>query len=195
MSQFIEMFSSEPHTVQIKDICSVVSGKSIPTNLEDAPGEIPYIKVADFNNPGNERYIITAQRYVAKESADYSRMIPIGSVIFAKNGAASMSNKKRLTRIRCCIDMNTMAVIPTCDDILPEFLFATIEAIDISTLVRQGAIPSISPKSIEEYYIALPTREEQTQYISIAQQADKSEFELRKSIESIDAVIKSLINS
>lgn len=181
MSQFIEMFSSEPHTVQIKDICSVVSGKSIPTNLEDAPGEIPYIKVADFNNPGNERYIITAQRYVAKESADYSRMIPIGSVIFAKNGAASMSNKKRLTRIRCCIDMNTMAVIPTCDDILPEFLFATIEAIDISTLVRQGAIPSISPKSIEEYYIALPTREEQTQYISIAQQADKSEFDVIKS--------------
>ena len=193
-SQFIEMFGDFHNKVHIKDVCHVVSGKSIPTKLEDIDGNNPYIKVADFNIPGNEKYITVAQRYVSDDSASYSKQIPKGSVIFAKNGAASMSNKKRLTKIRCCIDMNTMAVIPKNDSILPDFLFATIEAMDVSSHVRQGAIPSISPKSIEDSYIAMPTMEEQYRYISIANQADKSGFEIRKSIEAIDNVIKSLIN-
>ena len=37
--------------------------------------------------------------------------------------------------------------------------------------------------------------ERQKEFESIYRQADKSEFELRKSIDAIDAVIKSLINS
>ena len=173
-SQFIEMFGDFHNKVQIKDVCLVVSGKSIPTKLEDIDGNNPYIKVADFNIPGNEKYITVAQRYVSDDSASYSKQIPEGSVVFAKNGAASMSNKKRLTKIRCCIDMNTMAVFPKNDSILPDFLFATIEAMDITSHVRQGAIPSISPKSIEDSYIAMPTMEVQYRYISIAKQADKS---------------------
>lgn len=194
-SQFIEMFGDFHNKVQIKDVCLVVSGKSIPTKLENIDGNNPYIKVADFNIPGNEKYITIAQRYVSDDSASYSKQIPEGSVIFAKNGAASMSNKKRLTKIRCCIDMNTMAVFPKNESILSDFLFATIEAMDVSSHVRQGAIPSISPKSIEDSYIAMPTMEEQYRYVSIAKHADKSGFELRKSIDAIDAVIKSLINS
>lgn len=174
-SQFIEMFGYFHNKVHIKDVCHVVSGKSIPTKLEDIDGNNPYIKVADFNLPGNEKYITVAQRYVSDDSASYSKQIPKGSVIFAKNGAASMSNKKRLTQIGCCIDMNTMAVFPKNDSIFPVFLFATIEAMDVSSHVRQGAIPSISPKSIEDSYIAMPTMEEQYRYISIAKQADKSE--------------------
>ena len=53
-SQFIEMFGDFHNKVQIKDVCLVVSGKSIPTKLEDIDGNNPYIKVADFNIPGNE---------------------------------------------------------------------------------------------------------------------------------------------
>ena len=52
---------------------------------------------------------------------------------------------------------------------------------DVSSHVRQGAIPTISPKSIEDSFIAMPTMEEQYRYISIAHQADKSGFDGRKS--------------
>ena len=77
--------------------------------------------------------------------------------------------------------MNTMAVFPKNESILSDFLFATIEAMDVSSHVRQGAIPSISPKSIEDSYIAMPTMEEQYRYVSIAKHADKSGFDGRKS--------------
>lgn len=191
-SQFIEMFGDFHNKVHIKDVCHVVSGKSIPTKLEGIDGNNPYIKVADFNNPGNEKYITVAQRYVSDDSASYSKQIPKGSVIFAKTGAASMSNKIRLTQIRCCIDMNTMAIFPKNDSILPDFLFATIEAMDVSSHVRQGAIPSISPKSIEDSFIAMPTMEEQYRYICIAHQADKSEFDSLRSEYELKLSIKAI---
>ena len=193
-AQFVEMFGSYGKRVKIGDRCSVSSGKSIPTKLEDIRGDIAYVKVADFNLPGNEKYIYSSQRYVAEESAKYSKMISTGSVIFAKNGAASLSNKKRLTKIDCCIDMNTLSVKSTSNDLKDEFLFAVLQSLDISEHVRQGAIPSISPKSIENCQIPYPTLEEQDKYISIAEQADKSISELRKSVDAIDKVIKSLIN-
>ena len=193
-AQFVEMFGSYEKRVKIGDHCSVSSGKSIPTKLEDIKGNIAYVKVADFNLSGNENYIYNSQRYVAEESAKYSKMIPAGSVIFAKNGAASLSNKKRLTKIDCCIDMNTLAVKSISNDLRDEFLFAVLQSLDISEYVRQGAIPSISPKSIENCQIPYPTLEEQDKYISIAEQSDKSISELRKSVDAIDKVIKSLIN-
>ena len=45
--------------------------------------------------------------------------------------------------------------------------------------------------------IGIPNASDQDQevFVTIAEQADKSEFELRKSIEAIDQVIKSLINN
>lgn len=66
--------------------------------------------------------------------------------------------------------------------------------IDISKYVRQGAVPSISPKSIEDISFYLPSEEEQQLFVALARQADKSKFELKQCIENIDKVIKSLIN-
>ena len=48
---------------------------------------------------------------------------------------------------------------------------------------------------LEKFKIGLPPIKEQEKFESIYRQSDKSKFELNKSIEAIDAVIKSLINS
>ena len=53
----------------------------------------------------------------------------------------------------------------------------------------------ISPASLLSLDIPIPPMEEQMKFVAIAKQADKSGFELRKSIEAIDQVIKSLINN
>ena len=53
----------------------------------------------------------------------------------------------------------------------------------------------INMSKLRELPISIPPIDIQDQFVSIARQADKSEFELRKSIDAIDAVIKSLINS
>ena len=51
------------------------------------------------------------------------------------------------------------------------------------------------PDDIAKISIPCPPMSLQKQFSNIAEQADKSKFELRKSIDAIDAVIKSLINN
>ena len=57
-----------------------------------------------------------------------------------------------------------------------------------------SAQKNMSTEWLKEYKFLLPPMDEQNKFVSIAQQADKSVFELRKSIDAIDKVIKSLIN-
>ena len=56
-------------------------------------------------------------------------------------------------------------------------------------------MPRMPMNDLRKFPCILPPKENQLKFEGIAHQADKSEFELKKSIEAIDAVIKSLINS
>ena len=64
-------------------------------------------------------------------------------------------------------------------------------------LVAKQAVKgqTLNKESIGNAKIIIPPIEMQEEFASIYNQADKSEFELRKSIEAIDQVIKSLINN
>ena len=57
-----------------------------------------------------------------------------------------------------------------------------------------GGQKRIPTNYLKNFEVGLPPIEIQNRFSLIIQQADKSKFELRKSIESIDKVIKSLIN-
>ena len=56
-------------------------------------------------------------------------------------------------------------------------------------------MPRMPLNDLRNFQCILPPMEKQNEFEEIARQADKSGFELRKSIDAIDAVIKSLINS
>jgi len=53
----------------------------------------------------------------------------------------------------------------------------------------------IKPDDIAKILVQCPPMSLQNQFSAIAEQADKSGFELRKSIKLIDKVIKTLINN
>ena len=61
--------------------------------------------------------------------------------------------------------------------------------------VHGTKVCEIKPDDIAKIMVPYPPMSLQEEFSLIAQQADKSEFELRKSIEAIDQVIKSLINN
>ena len=61
--------------------------------------------------------------------------------------------------------------------------------------VTGSVVRHMSAKGLKTVQIPIAPIEKQKQFINIVNQADKSEFELRKSIEAIDQVIKSLINN
>ena len=58
-----------------------------------------------------------------------------------------------------------------------------------------GGQKRVGAPFLDNFMVGLPPIEEQNRFEEIYKQADKSKFELRKSIDAIDAVIKSLINN
>ena len=78
---------------------------------------------------------------------------------------------------------------PKEEDLLPEFLYYDLLYHNIPNTGYNRHFKYVKMLRLTE-----ATIDKQKLFLQIAHQADKSEFELRKSIEAIDQVIKSLIN-
>ncbi len=181
-SQFIELFGGSDYPKRpLGNLCKIHAGKTLPLDVENEGGPIAYIKVADMNLPENDRVVTTSTRNVTEETAKISGILPIGATVFPKNGAAALHNKKRITAITTCVDMNTMGVYSTSDALDPEFLYAFLVHQDVASLTLTGAIPQIRPKDIAALEIPLPPLERQREYIGMVGQADKSKFDGLKS--------------
>lgn len=176
-SRFIARFINQSYDKKrLGDVSSVFSGKTIDLALENEGGPVAYLKVADLNLVENDRVVTTSSRFVSEQTAKTSGLVPIGATIFPKNGAAALHNKKRITSIITCIDMNTMAVYSTSENVKPEYLYSFLESQDLAALTLVGAIPQIRAKDVQALLIPMPTVEEQERYIAMMHQADKSKF-------------------
>ena len=196
-SQFIEMFgtpfSPKYHSMELGDICQIKSGTTFKADEEKLEGDVPYSKVADMNLQGNEIYLRKSTHYVdCNVAKDF--YLPKGTVIFPKRGAAINTNKKRILQRNTCVDLNIIGVIPS-EKICSIYLYWYFRCIDLSEICDNSGIPQINNKHLIPLTIGVPPLAKQNEFEQIFHQADKSGFELRKSIEAIDAVIKSLINS
>ena len=176
-SRFIAHFLGSSYTKKrLGDVCSVFSGKTVDLTKENEGGPIAYLKVADLSLPENDRVITTSSRFVSEQTAKASGLVPIGATIFPKNGAAALHNKKRITSVITCVDMNTMAVYSTSDTVMPEYLYGYLESQDLAALTLVGAIPQIRAKDVQSLTIPVPSVREQEQYVAIMHQADKSKY-------------------
>ena len=176
-SRFIAHFLGSSYTKKrLGDVCNVFSGKTVDLAKENEGGPIAYLKVADLSLPENDRVITTSSRFVSEQTAKASGLVPIGATIFPKNGAAALHNKKRITSVITCVDMNTMAVYSTSDTVIPEYLYGYLESQDLAALTLVGAIPQIRAKDVQSLTIPVPSVREQEQYVAIMHQADKSKF-------------------
>lgn len=196
-SQFIDAFG-DPKDEQsrwpkatIGDICIIRSGTTLPAEKENEGGEIAYIKVADMNIPGNEKYISASTKYVSAETAG-NGVFPIGTIVFPKNGAAVATNKKRITQVPTCVDLNTMGVTPAIDiDI--QYLFQWFQMLDLASISQVSAIPQVSAKTMSSQEIILPPMALQQRFAAFVCQSDKSKFELEQALAELNATYKRII--
>ena len=196
-SRFIEMFGDTKNNINnfkiysIGDICSLKSGTSLPLNVENEGGDIPYIKVSDMSLPGNERYITISSRYVTQKTAGKG-IFPVGSVIFPKRGGAIGTNKKRLTQIPICADLNIMGVIPGAN-IMPQYLLSYFDMIDLGKLDNGSSVPQLNNKDIAPLKILLPPLSLQEQFAAFVEQVEKAKSSVKQSLEKLETLKKSLM--
>lgn len=148
---------------KIGDVCTLKSGTTLPKSIEKGEGDIPYLKVADMNLEGNLNGVVTSSRFVNSSDVKASSLLPVGTTIFPKRGGAIATNKKRLSKVDICVDLNTMGVIPGCD-VHPEFLFFYFKSVDMAKLGSGTSIPQINNYDIAPLLISFP-RDKEQQYI------------------------------
>ena len=198
-SQFIEMFGGCANRIKLSSLCSTfVDGDWIESKDQSELG----VRLIQTGNVGNGFFKDKEDksRYISEETFDnlhcteiypgdilVSRLPdPIGRACIIPQGIG-----RTITAVDCTI-------IRLKDIILPDYFIAYTMtpsyAAQINEVTTGTTRRRVSRANLGNILIPCPSIAKQQQFVAIAKQADKSKFELRKSIDAIDKVIKSLIN-
>jgi len=158
-------------------------------------GELPFIKVSDMDLAGNEKYIKSSKNYISNRQAleIRARVLPAGSVVFAKVGAALFKNRKRILIGDTCVDNNMMAAIPNSEKVLPEYLYLIFLGMDIGTLAQEGAIPSVNQTTLGKFKIRVPDLVQQRRLLSLWNKIESALYSSAQEILKVGEIKRTLI--
>jgi type I restriction enzyme S subunit len=182
----------------IGETCTLKSGTTVSPTLEVPAGDIPYLKVADMTFDGSGDGVRTSSRFLNKADVKHTAIIPKGATIFPKRGGAILTNKKRITLVPICADLNIMAVLPSAR-IEPELLYFYFLHVDMRKLGTGSSIPQINNYDIAPLSISFPdsSREQRTIIRKLeelrAATAHLARLYERK-VEALEALKKSLLH-
>ena len=184
---------------KLGEIGKTQSGIGFPDKEQGGTEGIPFFKVSDMNNQGNENEMLTANNYVSKEQIERKKWKPIEDVpaiMFAKVGAAIMLNRKRIVRSSFLLDNNTMAYIFD-NSWNANFGKTMFETINLPKYAQVGALPSYNSSDIENINIIIPNKEEQEKIGTFFKNLDdtialqKIDYEIKNRI-TLSSIILSL---
>ena len=130
---------------RLEAICSFVSGSAFPEKFQGKKsGDFPFIKVSDMKTDLNKFSILDANNWINQNEVEKlnAKLIPPGSVVFAKIGLGLYNNRMRLTTMPTLIDNNMMAAIPK-NGISSEILYTILNTIDMQDWAIGAALPYI----------------------------------------------------
>lgn len=176
-SQFIEMAGDLPKNGTLSDYCEMKAGKSIKSdsiNSQYNDGLYPC-----YGGNGLRGYVETYSH-----DGVYN--------IIGRQGA--LCGNITLTKGKFYATEHAIVVRPK-TPINEYWLYFALAQMNLNQYARGVAQPGLAVKQLEKLPFGIPSKGKQEKFAAVYQQADKSKFELQKSIDAIDAVIKSLINN
>ena len=202
-SQFIEMFGSVESTKPLADFIEVSFPGEWGQEDKDGSG-VKVIRTTNFTNNGKLDLSDVVTRDIDSAKVEKKKLFkgdiilersggtndnPVGRVVyFEEDGLYLFNNFTQL--LRCKEGVNSLFIFYSL------FNYYQMNKNVIRSMGNKTT--GIQNLKMDRYWqipIADVSIERQKEFETIYRQADKSGFELRKSIEAIDAVIKSLINS
>jgi type I restriction enzyme S subunit len=151
-------------TTTLKRCGKLISGAGFPHEYQGQEAEeLPFYKVADLPQSADGVTLNSSEHTVSRETAALLRakVVPPGSIAYAKIGAALLLNRRRITSVGCCIDNNMSAFVPRSGRISTGWAYYFLSIIDFSEFMNPGAIPSFSEGYQADLPILLPPLSEQ----------------------------------
>lgn len=195
-SQYIEMFGLESEGMKtidnIANICRGASPRPIAKYVTDDEGGVNWIKIGDATE--DDIYITHTAERITKEGAKKSRPVEPGDFILSN----SMSfGRPYIVRIDGCVHDGWLIISDYQDHLDPLFFYYELR----SDLVQRqfdgsangSCVKNLNSDLVKKVKIHVPPMEEQLKFVGFARQSNKSKFELRKAIEGVDNLIRSLV--
>jgi type I restriction enzyme S subunit len=148
--------------VQLRRVARLYMGTSFPHSFQGASsGDLPFIKVADFSTCDDHRRLVGANNWIDLSVAAElgAHIVPSGSVVFARVGAALLLNQRRLTTENCVVDDNVRGLKFRVGDC--RFWLRLLETLDLGQLANPGPVPSVSEEQVMSIYVPLPPAADQ----------------------------------
>jgi len=150
--------------VPLKRVAWFKGGTGFPVEEQGRTDlEIPFLKVSDMTEAGNETWMDSANNAVSRETALRlgATIFPRNSIVFPKVGGALLTNKRRILKRPSCIDNNMMGAVVQRGRL--EFVFLLLQQLDLGRLSNPGPVPAISEGEVREIRVAFPPEDEQGQ--------------------------------
>lgn len=186
-AKFMEMFGGQG-VVTLSEACDIVMGTSpdsqyYNTNCEGLPFYQGKTEFTDMYIGGAEVWCTKPIRVAEKNEILMSVRAPVGAINIAAE--------------KCCIGRGLCSIKPK--DNVTKLLFVfyalKLQEEEISRLGTGSTFKAVNKDQVyNKITLPLPPLPLQQQFVEIATQAEATKESLRKSIENIDQVIKSLIN-
>ena len=199
-SQFIEMFSAMTTTPVKTYVDDSFPGE---WGTEDTIGDgVKVIRTTNFTNSGKLNLADVVTRSIEDRKVSRKQIKKYDTILERSGGTADNPvGRVVLFEEDDLFLCNNFTQVLRFKDIDPRFAFYSLYYFyqTNKTAIRSmgsktTGIQNLNMSKYLEIGIPNASDEEQKEFVAIAEQADKSKFELRKSIDAIDAVIKSLIN-
>ena len=174
------------------------SGSGFPLVYQGLPsGDYPFFKVSDMNTEGNELFMKVANHWIDEEARKKlgAAKHPIGSIVFAKIGAAIFLERKRLLSQASCIDNNMMAFSLTDHHACQRFFYYLFLDLELGKLVSTTALPSLSGRQIGAFRVPVPPSDEQRAIAEALSDVDDLLLALAKLIVKKQAVKQAAVQS
>lgn len=137
-------------------------GTTFPHAYQGATqGDLPFIKVSDFPRADRLGVLDGANNWVDRRTARQlgARIVPRGSILYARVGAALLLNQRCIAGRNCIVDDNVRAFEPHYGD--PRFWRYLMLLLDMAKITNPGPVPSVSERQVAALPVPLPSAEEQ----------------------------------
>lgn len=150
----------------ISRISRFVMGTTFPHRFQgNRVGTYPFIKVSDFAFADEIGKLGDSLNWISKDVAHELRahIVPPGSILYARVGAAVLLNRWRISTRECVIDDNVRAIHFTTGD--PHYWASVMSLLDMKQLINPGPVPSISERQVGSLQVPNPPTALQTEIV------------------------------
>lgn len=167
--------SHAENLLPIKRVARLAGGAGFPPAYQGITDEeLPFYKVGSLNS-AEEGKLTYASDSISRSTARSlgAEVLPAGSVVMAKIGAALFLRRNALLTKPGCIDNNMLGLIPA-SLVDGRYLQEVLLTLDLTPIANPGAVPSLNMRWFRETKIEVPSLEVQNEVLARFSELDSA---------------------